>query len=78
MKFSYTVRDIDSGEEVLKGNAQVGDHSSVEINRLPYSQGHKKLYAIQWEADGVKGKNHYLSGNPPFDFNWYKNLMDKM
>jgi beta-mannosidase len=75
--FTYAVADYETGAEVLSGNACVSDHTSVEINRRPYSQGDKKIYTIQWETDGAKGRNHYLAGNPPFDFAWYKGFLEK-
>ena len=34
----------------------------------------KRMLIIEWTlSDGTKGKNHYLAGFPPFDFETYKN-----
>ena len=32
----------------------------------------KKLLLINWEANGVKGFNHYVCGSPPLDLERYK------
>jgi beta-mannosidase len=72
LAFSYTVTDYDTGDIILKGESAVEKHTAVEINRYAYRQGEKKLYIIEWDKNGETGRNHYLAGNPPFNFNWYK------
>jgi beta-mannosidase len=73
--FRYTVRDYDTGKTVLSGEGRCGEAESCKIDSLPYSQGEKKLYLIQWDAAQLSGKNHYLAGNPPFDLSWYKGFL---
>jgi hypothetical protein len=42
---------------------------------IPYSQGEKKIYLMQWEYDGHTGRNHYLAGNPPFSLQQYREIL---
>jgi beta-mannosidase len=72
IQVKYTVKDISSGEMVVSESfAQIDSNSSKQINNLRYSMGEKHFYLIEWEYDGIKGKNHYLAGTPPFDLNEY-------
>jgi beta-mannosidase len=76
VEFRYTVRDYDTGKTMLSREGHCGEAESCKIDSLPYSQGEKKLYLIQWDAGQLSGKNHYLAGNPPFDLSWYKAFLN--
>ncbi len=45
---------------------------------IPYSQGEKKLYLMEWEQNGQKGRNHYLAGNPPFSLEQYRSFLKRI
>jgi beta-mannosidase len=82
LDFSYRVRDFVSGETVLSGNGVCGDQETFELAVLPYSQGEKKIYLIEWESGAsssgaYSGKNHYLAGNPPFELAFYRDFLKK-
>jgi beta-mannosidase len=78
LAFSYRVRDFASGETVLAGNGVCGDQETFEPAVLPYSQGEKKIYLIEWQSGVYSGKNHYLAGNPPFELSFYKDFLQKI
>jgi beta-mannosidase len=85
LSFRYTVRDYDTKKTLLSGTGSCGDQGVYEMDSLPYSQGERKIYLIEWDrapgeasapgsgaAGGAgPGHNHYLAGNPPFDFSHY-------
>ena len=72
LSFSYTVTDYDTRETVLSGESSCDDQTAFELGALPYSQGEKKLYVLEWTCGEYSGRNHYLAGNPPFLFEDYR------
>jgi beta-mannosidase len=75
LEFSYLVRDFASGETVLASKGACNDQETFELAALPYSQGEKKIYLIEWQSGSCSGKNHYLAGNPPFEFAFYRGFL---
>ena len=73
--FDYRVTDYDCGSLVLEGRGSCEDQSVFELDALPYSQGEKRIYLIEWQCEGYDGKNHYLAGNPPFDLEHYAKFL---
>jgi beta-mannosidase len=78
LEFSYQVRDFVSGEKVLAGTGACNDQETFELAALPYSQGEKRIYLIEWQSGVYSGKNHYLAGNPPFELSFYKDFLQKI
>ena len=67
-EISYKIRDLAADSAVvLEGNTILAPNSCRNLGRLFYSMGEKHFYLIEWECDGVKGRNHYMAGTPPFD-----------
>jgi len=89
LDFSYRVKDYASGATVLSGKASCPDQGIFEAAVLPYSQGEKKIYLIEWTSypsdsrcpkdsiDAHNGRNHYLAGNPPFELSFYRDFLEK-
>ncbi|GHU66228.1 beta-mannosidase [Spirochaetia bacterium] len=82
LEFSYQVKDFASDKTVLSGKGSCKDQECFELASLPYSQGEKKIYLIEWESqtsaeNTYSGKNHYLAGNPPFELSFYKDFLKK-
>ena len=48
------------------------------VAQLPGLPGEQKLYLLEWEAEGLRGRNHYISGFPPFDLQTYRGWLDKI
>jgi beta-mannosidase len=76
--FTYTVKDYDTGETVLSGTGSCNEGLVYELDAIPYSQGEQKIYLIEWESGKYSGKNHYLSGNPPFNLKYYTAFLQKI
>jgi beta-mannosidase len=77
LSFSWQVRDYGSGAVLLAGENTVGDQECFRLGALPYSQGEKRIYLIEWQSGAYSGRNHYLAGNPPFDLAFYRNFLKK-
>ena len=75
--FTYTVRDGETDEVLLSGAQRVEADSTRVLDRLRHSRTAKRFYRIDWAWDGQTGTNHYLSGNPGFDLDWYLALARK-
>ena len=74
LSFSYRLTDGESKQLLAQGEAQLSPNQKKELFSLPFSQGEKHFYLIEWESELGKGKNHYLCGLPPFDLQWYRTL----
>jgi hypothetical protein len=46
------------------------------IARMPMFYSEQRFLIIEWEANGEKGKNHYLCGYPAISFERYKKFLE--
>ena len=70
------VTDVESGKVIYNGKFNVGSNDRSLVAGLPVPQGQGVLL-IEYETGGQKYRNHYLYGEPPFDFAKYKTWMKK-
>jgi len=75
---TFTIRDADTDEVLLEGEAEAGPNENRPLGSVPASRGHHRLFLIEWELNGGKGFNHYLLGTPPFDFGTYKRWLPRL
>jgi len=76
VRIDYVVKDLSaSGNVVLQGQADLASNSAHRLAALKYSMGEKHFYLIEWEEDGVRSRNHYLAGTPPYDLDTYRRWM---
>lgn len=61
--FSYTLTD---NVTVVIGSATVKENSAEVIDKIKFDSKKSHFYLIEWEFDGKKFKNHYISGKPPY------------
>ena len=71
-----TVTDVKSGKVYYQGDFFIDVNGKTIISHIPEIQGQGMLL-IKYEVDGKSELNHYLYGQPPFDFNEYKKLLNK-
>lgn len=72
--FCYTVKDLTDDVTVACGKAALGKNTSEVIGKIKFDDKKTHFYLIEWKFDGKKFKNHYISGNPPYDFEEYTKL----
>lgn len=71
VEIRFSVKDALAGTTVCQGGATV-PQGVKRLAQIPYSQGEKRFYLIEWEQNGHRGRNHYLAGNPPFSLEEYR------
>lgn len=59
---------------VLSGTAVIGDQVET-LDQVSFSHGQKKIFILDWQAGAYRGRNHYLCGQPPFDFTVYRTFL---
>ncbi|GAK55558.1 beta-galactosidase/beta-glucuronidase [Candidatus Vecturithrix granuli] len=70
---TFTVRDIDSGDILAEGRQIAAPDNVTPIARISFSYADKRFYIIEWETErGETGRNHYLTGYPPFNPDQYR------
>ncbi|HTS67510.1 MAG TPA: hypothetical protein VMO17_00905, partial [Terriglobia bacterium] len=74
----YRVWDADSTETLLEGNYAVKANENLEVGSIPVFHSGKRLFLIEWTANGRKCVNHYLQGFPPFSLEQYRAWLVKI
>jgi beta-mannosidase len=74
----YRIWDADSGATLLEGNYAVKANENLEVGTIPVFHSGKRLFLMEWTANGKKHVNHYLQGMPPFSLSQYKSWLSKI
>ena len=74
----YRVWDADSGETLLQGDYAAKANENLEVGTIPVFHSGKRLFLIEWTANGKRYVNHYLQGMPPFSLAQYKSWLSKI
>ena len=70
---TYTVTDLTTDRMVLSGTCALPANAAVEIGSVPYHEDGMHFYLMEWQAEGKTWRNHYVSGNAPYNFDAYYN-----
>ena len=71
----YTVTDLCEKRTVCEGEVNLGPNGLDKLAEIPFDDKTNRFYLIEWRCDGIKYKNHYISGCPPYDFNKYVTML---
>jgi beta-mannosidase len=74
----YRVWDADSGETLLEGDYAVKANENLEVGQIPVFHSGKRLFLIEWTANGKRYANHYLQGMPPYSLSRYKVWLNRI
>jgi beta-mannosidase len=74
---TYKVTDITAGEVIKEDIINAATDSSARIWDKPFADGEQHFYLIEWNFDGIKGKNHYMTGLKNIDLEKYRLAMKK-
>jgi len=74
----YQIRDADTAKTLLEGDYAVKANENLELGQIPVFHSDKRLFLIEWTANGRKCANHYLLGFPPFSLEQYKSWLLKI
>ncbi len=74
---AYTVRDAESSELLISGSAVIPAASTVKLGEAEFADQKRRFLLIEWESDGKKHINHYVTNIKGVDLRWYEKMMDK-
>jgi beta-mannosidase len=74
----YRIWDADSGETLLEGDYATKANENLDLGTIPVSHSGKRLFLMEWTANGKEYANHYLQGFPPFSLEQYKAWLVKI
>lgn len=73
---SWSVKDISSSELIASGKYGIEANGRVFLGKIDRSKTLQFLL-LEWEFKGVKHYNHYVNGDAPWNFNSYRQAMEK-
>ena len=56
----------------------MGANENLELGQIPVFHSGKRLFLIDWTANGKKCANHYLQGEPPYSLAQYRGWLSKI
>ena len=74
----FRIWDADSGATLLEGDYASKANENLEVGEIPVFHSGKRLFLIEWTANGKKYANHYVQGFPPFSLTQYKSWLAKI
>ena len=77
-KVRFSVTDVTTGEKLIESTVTAKADSVTAVWNKDMIEGEKHFYIIEWEFDGVKGKNHYFTNIIDIDYESYKDAMQKV
>ncbi|MFA5263596.1 MAG: hypothetical protein WC378_07190 [Opitutaceae bacterium] len=65
---NFVVRELGVAKPLVKGRRIAAADAVTVLGTLPYFRKHQRFLVIDWKSDDgkIRGRNHYLAGNPPF------------
>jgi beta-mannosidase len=71
---NYVVHELGVDKPLVKGRRIAAADATTVLGTLPYFRKHQRFLVIDWKSDDgkIKGRNHYLAGNPPFSPDDYR------
>ena len=76
-KVAYTVTDLTENTVVKEGKAIAEKESSVCICDMPIKPDEKHFYFIEWEINGKRYSNHYMTNIREIDYKRYIEYLEK-
>ncbi len=74
----YTVTDLTRDEVLLSGEVTAEAESTTRVAKIPVNDGEKRFLYIEWELDGVKNSNHYMTNIIDINFDEYFSYIKKI
>lgn len=67
----YKVTDFTRDEVLLEGERTVGAELAAPVAKISVLEGEKRFLYVEWEIDGVKYSNHYMTNIIDIDYAEY-------
>ena len=72
---SYRVYDLTDRTLTADGTVMIPANCSLDICSIPEKTDGFHFFTMEWETDGVQGKNYYVQAKAPYDFDEYYRFM---
>jgi beta-mannosidase len=76
-ELSYRVYDLADQTVVAQGKTLLAGNCASEICKILEKTDKLHFFLMEWEADGVQGKNYYVQAKAPYDFDEYDRYMQE-
>lgn len=76
-EFKYCVTRLNDDTVVAKGNAIVSASGILKLDEVDINPASKETFLIEWEYDGIKGRNHFINNIRGIDYNAYIDFLNK-
>lgn len=67
----FKVTDIEDNTLLFEDCVKVAANGNTPLRKIAFNSSETHFYLFEWEYDGRKYKNHYVSGKAPYDFKTY-------
>ncbi len=78
IKGTFTVTDLDTDKVIHRGGFGCKANSINNVCNTQLSWFDQKMLLIEWEIDGKKYRNHYLTGNSAANLDKYREWLPKI
>jgi beta-mannosidase len=75
-RVGYRVTEAGATRPIVEGEIEVPANQNWQVDRIRGFASDHRLYLIEWEVDGQRFGNHYLTGAPPFSLEQYHGWLD--
>ncbi|MBO4345794.1 MAG: hypothetical protein J5833_08555 [Victivallales bacterium] len=72
----YRLLQGESQECIKEGDFKSPANKNVSLGLIRIPQSLNDLFIMEWEADGERHANHYISGRPAFDLDKVKRWLE--
>ena len=76
-KVRFKVTDLTNDEVLIDSIVTAKADNVTKVWNKDMCDGEKRFYLIEWEYDGIKGKNHYFTNIRDIDYKYYVDCMKK-
>ena len=77
-RVTYRIYDGETQEMLLQGEEFSRANENIPLGEIKTYSGVQRLLIMEWEYDGISGRNHYVSGYPAFDAVRYEKWLPKI
>lgn len=77
VRITYKVTDAETGETLLDSETWLRADTTGVPGAVRLSAEERRFLLIEWELDGKKQKNHYVTNLKGMSYRWYSSLMTK-
>jgi beta-mannosidase len=74
---SYRITDLTDNKKIASGAAEISADMATNVCKITINPDEKHFYLIEWELDGEKHSNHYMTNIKDIDYSEYLGYIKK-